>query len=105
MTPPAGVVTLGQIATRLTMLEAVYNRCDRRGRLRIDRLLAEYRPGLPMPDLHCIIAADYPCGSVAVSAGRPGWPSRSARRWTRRNRRDHRCDMTEPSQTFGLARR
>jgi hypothetical protein len=35
----SGVVTLGQIANR-PMLAIACNRCDRRGRLRIDRLLA-----------------------------------------------------------------
>jgi hypothetical protein len=40
---PAGVVTLGQIAARLTMLDVACNRCDRRGRLWTDRLLARHR--------------------------------------------------------------
>lgn len=58
MTAPVGVVTLGNVATRLTMLDVACNRCPRRGRLRIDRLLAEHEPAMPMPDLRCIIAAD-----------------------------------------------
>jgi hypothetical protein len=41
MTVPAGVVLLGAVAARLTVLDVACNRCDRRGRLRIDRLLAE----------------------------------------------------------------
>jgi hypothetical protein len=55
---PADVVTLGQIAARLPVLEVACNRCDRRGRLRTDRLLAEHGPDLPMPKLRRIIAAD-----------------------------------------------
>jgi hypothetical protein len=34
---------LGQVAARLTMLDVACNRCDRRGRLRLDRLLAGYK--------------------------------------------------------------
>lgn len=58
--PPSGVVTLGQVARRLAVLEVSCNRCDRRGRLRIDRLMAEHGPGLPMPELCRIVAADCP---------------------------------------------
>jgi hypothetical protein len=58
MSQPAGVVTLGKVATRLPMLEVACNRCDRRGRLRTDRLLAQHGPDLPMPELRRIIAAD-----------------------------------------------
>jgi len=57
---PAGVVLLGQVAARLPVLEVACNRCDRRGRLHTSRLLAEHGPGLPMPDLRFIIAADCP---------------------------------------------
>jgi hypothetical protein len=49
------------------MLDVACNRCDRRGRLNTSRLLAEYGPDLPMPDLRRIIAADCPrmiAGSV-----------------------------------------
>lgn len=57
---PSGVVTLGQVAARLSVLEVACNRCDRRGRLRIARLLAEHGPAMPMPELRRIIAADCP---------------------------------------------
>jgi hypothetical protein len=36
---------------RLPLFEIACNRCDRRGRLRIDRLLAEHGADMPMPDL------------------------------------------------------
>jgi hypothetical protein len=39
------------------MLEIACNRC---GRLRPARLLAEHGRGMPMPDLRCTIAADCP---------------------------------------------
>jgi hypothetical protein len=58
--PPSGVVTLGQVAGRLAVLEASCNRCDRRGRLWTDRLLAEHGPDLPTPELRRIVAADCP---------------------------------------------
>jgi hypothetical protein len=53
-----GVVTLGQVADRLPMLEVSCNRCGRRGRLRMDRLLADHGPALPIPELRRIVAAD-----------------------------------------------
>jgi len=42
------------------MLEIACNRCDRRGRLHTERLLAEHGPGLPMLALRRIVAADCP---------------------------------------------
>jgi len=58
--PDPGVVTLGQVAPRLSVLEVSCNRCERRGRLATGRLLAEHGPALPLPDLGRIIAADCP---------------------------------------------
>jgi hypothetical protein len=57
---PAGVYTLGDVASRISLLEVACNRCDRRGRLRTSRLLAEHGPDMPMPALLRIIAADCP---------------------------------------------
>jgi len=57
---PAGVITLGQVAPHRLVLDVVCNRCDRRGRLRIDRLLDEHGPDMPMPELRMILAADCP---------------------------------------------
>jgi hypothetical protein len=42
------------------VLEVACNRCDRRGGLRTDRLMAEHGPALPIPALRHIIAADCP---------------------------------------------
>jgi hypothetical protein len=58
--PSAGVVTLGQVAVRLPVLEVSCNRCDRRGRLHTDRLIAEHGPDMPIPELRRLIAADCP---------------------------------------------
>jgi len=54
----AGFLTLADIAGRLATLEVACNRCDRRGRLHTDRLLAEHGPALPIPELRRIVAAD-----------------------------------------------
>jgi hypothetical protein len=56
----AGIVTLGQIAARLPVLDVACNRCDRRGRLHTSRLPTTHGPGLPMPALRRIIAVDCP---------------------------------------------
>lgn len=56
----SGFVTLGQIAARLPALEVACNRCDRRGRIRIARLMAEYGADLPTPELRHVVAVDCP---------------------------------------------
>jgi hypothetical protein len=63
--PPSGVVTLGQVAPRLVVLDVACNRCDRRGRLRTDRLIAEHGPTSPVPTLRRIVAAD--CARMIAS--------------------------------------
>ncbi len=57
---PRSFLILAGIAGRTEHLSVACNRCDRRGRLRIDRLLAEYGPALPIPELRRIVAADCP---------------------------------------------
>ena len=47
-------------AADLTMVEVSCNRCERRGRLSIARLLAEHGHALPGPELRRIIAHDCP---------------------------------------------
>ena len=54
-----GVTTLGEMRAKgMTMLEVACRRCERRGRLRIERLIAEHGAGV----LHlcAIIAHDCP---------------------------------------------
>jgi len=54
-----GVITLGEMRAKgMTMLEVACNRCERRGRLRIERLTAEHGSGVL--DLCAIVAADCP---------------------------------------------
>jgi hypothetical protein len=74
---PAGYITLGQIS--LSLLEVACNRCDRRGRLNIDRLMAEHGEQPPVPELRQVIAADCPRRiqeRFPIRAGciSPGWP-------------------------------
>jgi hypothetical protein len=57
---PSGVTTLGGLARLRSGLDVACNRCDRRGRLSVRRLLAEHGPDLPVPELRRIIAADCP---------------------------------------------
>ena len=54
-----GVITLAEMRAKgMTMLEVACRRCERRGRLRIKRLIAEH--GTDVLDLCAIIAADCP---------------------------------------------
>jgi hypothetical protein len=39
--------------------------CDRHGRLPLDKLLAEHGPGMPLPELGMILAADCPRGGTS----------------------------------------
>jgi hypothetical protein len=55
----AGVITLGEMGAKgMTLLEVACRRCERRGRLRSERLIAEHGSGVL--DLCAIIAADCP---------------------------------------------
>lgn len=57
----SGVTTLGDMARQFPDTIVVScNRCDRRGRRRTARLLAEHGADLPGPDLRRILAADCP---------------------------------------------
>jgi hypothetical protein len=56
----AGFITVGQIASQFPVLEISRNRCDRRGRFSIARLIAEHGPQFPFPELRYVIAADCP---------------------------------------------
>jgi hypothetical protein len=54
-----GVITLAEMRAKgMTMLEVACRRCERRGRLRIERIIAEHGSGVR--DLRAIIAADCP---------------------------------------------
>jgi hypothetical protein len=62
-----GSVTLGDFAGRITILEIASRRCERRGRLRVDRLIAQH-DDMRLPELADILAGDCP-RAEAVAVG------------------------------------
>ena len=56
-------VTLGNVARRITMLAIACRRCERRGRLQVDRLLAQYGD-MELPELRLTLAGDCPKAAV-----------------------------------------
>jgi hypothetical protein len=54
-----GSVTLGDLAARIAMLEVACSRCERRGRLQVDLLVAQYGDA-ELPELRLILAGDCP---------------------------------------------
>ncbi len=55
-----GAVTLGELAGRLDQLEVRCRRCQRRGRLRLARLIADHGAGTGVPELAVRLAAGCP---------------------------------------------
>ena len=53
-------VTLGDLRGRLDKLEVHCTRCDRRGRMKLAKLLAQHGPDLGLPDLAVRLAANCP---------------------------------------------
>lgn len=62
----AGVVLPGHLAARLPVLDVACNRCERRGRLRSERLVVQHGAYIPVPVLLRTIAADCPCMQAAL---------------------------------------
>jgi len=58
-----GSVTLGDLIDRIAMLEVACSRCERRGRLQVDRLLAQYGDA-ELPELRLTLAGDCPRAAV-----------------------------------------
>ena len=56
----AGYITLGDLARFRTAIIAACNRCERRGRLSVTRLVAVHGPHLPVPELRQIVAKNCP---------------------------------------------
>src|SRR4051794_22128232 len=59
---PAGGLTLGRIADH-RVLEVSCKRCERRGRFRTARMVADHWPDLPMPSYAADCSRMTPCGS------------------------------------------
>ena len=55
-----GAVTLGDLAGRVDQLEVRCRRCDRHGRLRLARLIADHGAGTGLPDLAVRLSAGCP---------------------------------------------
>src|SRR6516165_8973402 len=60
MSSTRGSIALGDLNGKLTMLEIACSKCDRRGLLRLDRLIEEHGAGIGMPGLGEILAGDCP---------------------------------------------
>ena len=63
-----GAVTLGDLVGRIDRLEVRCRRCERHGRLRLARLIADHGAGTGLPDLAVRLAA----GCPKVEATDPG---------------------------------
>ncbi len=57
---PRDVILLGEIAAHLEMLEVRCGRRDRHGPLRVDRLLAEHGPDVPVGSVMPALVGDCP---------------------------------------------
>jgi hypothetical protein len=55
-----GYITLGELARFRTAVNVACNRCERRGRLGVARLIALNGSHMPVPELRRAIAADCP---------------------------------------------
>jgi hypothetical protein len=55
-----GAVTLGDIVGRVRMLEIACRHCERYGRLRVDKLIAEHGADFTLPYLRERLAGDCP---------------------------------------------
>ena len=56
----AGAVTLGDIAGRITVLDVACDRCERRGRFRVAKLIEQLGADIGLPELRGVIAASCP---------------------------------------------
>jgi hypothetical protein len=65
---PRSSITLGDLDGKLQMLEIACHRCDRRGLLRLERLIAEHGAGMGLPVLGQILAGTCPyAASVSIN--------------------------------------
>jgi hypothetical protein len=55
-------ITLAQVAVPSGTLEIGCRKCDRYGRLRVDKLIAEHGAGMGLSGLPSLLAADCPRG-------------------------------------------
>jgi hypothetical protein len=55
-----GSILLGEVAAHIAVLEIACNRCDRKGRVSVDRLMAEHGALMSIPTLLALLSADCP---------------------------------------------
>jgi hypothetical protein len=55
-----GSITLGDLARCRTYINAACNRCERRGRLDVARMIALHGAHISVPELRRVVAADCP---------------------------------------------
>jgi hypothetical protein len=56
----SGSILLGQVAEHLVTLEIACNRCERKGRAAVDRLMAQHGRLMSIPTLLALLSADCP---------------------------------------------
>jgi hypothetical protein len=65
-----GSITLGDLVGKVTMVEIACSKCDRRGLLRLDRLIEEHGAGIGLPVLggYWRATAQRPTPSASMTA-------------------------------------
>jgi hypothetical protein len=56
----SGLILLGQVAEHLITLEIVCNRCERKGRAAVDRLMTQHGSLMSIPTLLALLSGDCP---------------------------------------------
>jgi hypothetical protein len=69
---PYGVTTLDQVAEHKTVLDVACVYCERRGRLHVPQLIAQYGQTLSVGGLRRILAADCPKKQAQTLSGPRG---------------------------------
>ena len=63
-------MTLGNLVGRLDPLEVGCRRCERRGRLRIDKLIEQHGADMGLPELGDVLRGDCPQREAAAASER-----------------------------------
>jgi hypothetical protein len=63
-------ITLGGAAAKFAMLEIACRRCERRGWLRVDRLIEQHGADMGLPELGDVLRGDCPQREAAAASER-----------------------------------
>jgi hypothetical protein len=66
----SNAITLGDAAAKFTLLEIACRRCERRGRLRIDKLIEQHGADIGLPELGDVLRGDCPQREAAAASER-----------------------------------